>query len=136
MVSTGSLSRMKDWHMARRPPKKTSRVELRKAAEAAEQMEAMESQGDSAKKAAAKKTVKKKKAVRRKSSKKAELQRMRMVWGVFDNSNQQVATFPYPEREAAEKKATDLNDKGRGPFFVQPVKEPMPEEPPASGEET
>lgn len=139
-----------------RKGKTTSRLELRKAAEAAERLseeeeaeDDVESDDDSAElggdadvdvgiaelsedeeEKPVVKTVKKKpakKAVRRKSSKKkVDAQRLRLVWGVFDNSNQQIATFPYPDRAAAEQKATEMREKGRGPYFVQPVKEPMP----------
>lgn len=134
-----------------RKGKTTSRLELRKAAEAAERQsegEEEEADDDSSDVVAdvdvadiadlaeeveekpVAKTVKKKaakKAVRRKTSKKkVDAQRLRLVWGVFDNSNQQIATFPYPDRASAEQKAVEMREKGRGPYFVQPVKEPMP----------
>ncbi|MGL4461995.1 MAG: hypothetical protein ACRDD1_10040 [Planctomycetia bacterium] len=72
-----------------------------------------------------KKAVKKvrKKAVK----KKVESQRMRMTWGVFDNGNNQVGSFPYPDKEVAEKRAADLTAKGKF-HFVQPVREPIPED--------
>ncbi|MFO0947903.1 MAG: hypothetical protein U1D30_18605 [Planctomycetota bacterium] len=71
-----------------------------------------------------------KKTVRRKSTKKkVDPHRLRLVWGVFDNSNQQVATFHYSDRAGADKKAEEMTEKGRGPYFVQPVKEPLPLEP-------
>lgn len=66
------------------------------------------------------------KRAKRASKKKVDTSRLRLVWGVFDNSNQQIATFPYPDRRAAEEKVAQMGDKGRGPYFVQPVKEPMP----------
>lgn len=93
---------------------------MRRAAEAAERMGEL---GSTKKKAA-----KKKAAPRRKTKKKAVGERMKMVWGVFDNSNQQVASFPYSDREAAEEKAKELNAKGRGIYFIQAVKEPYEEE--------
>jgi hypothetical protein len=51
-----------------------------------------------------------------------------MVWGVFDNSNQQIAAFPYAQRAEAEKKVQDMAGKGKGPYFIQPVKEAILEE--------
>ncbi|QDU60626.1 hypothetical protein Pan216_14730 [Planctomycetes bacterium Pan216] len=111
--------------MVRRSSKSPSRVELRKQAEAAEKLEAS---GDAPVKKV--KAKAKKKATRRtsKSKAKAAAERMRMVWGIFDGHNQQVATFPYPERSAADAKCEELTQgKGRGPYFVQPVREPYPE---------
>lgn len=120
--------------MARRTTKSPSRLELRKAAEAAEKM-----QGEGKSKATGEeglvKKVKKKTVRRKSTKKKVDPQRLRLVWGVFDNSNQQVATFPYPERESADKKAAEMTEKGRGPYFVQPVKEPMPIEEEVPAEE-
>lgn len=105
--------------MARRTTKAPSRLELRKAAEAAEGAEGT--------------TVAKKKAAsdkpkRKSTKKKAAVPRYRLVWGVFDNSNQQIATFAYNERAGADRKASDMTEKGRGKYFVQPVKEVMPPE--------
>jgi hypothetical protein len=49
--------------------------------------------------------------------------RMRVVWKVFNNSNQAVATYDYPKKQEAEDHAAKLKaDKGQT-FFVQPVKE-------------
>jgi hypothetical protein len=120
--------------MARRTSKPPSRLELRKAAEAAESLEAAGGADDGeaapkVKKKAAKKTVR-----RKSTKKKVDPTRLRMVWGVFDNSNQQVAVFPYTDRAAADKKAVEMTEKGRGPYFVQPVKEPLPLEPESAGE--
>lgn len=118
--------------MARRTGKSPSRLELRRANDAAEERlkeGGAEPAGDEAK--PAKKAAAKKPAVKRKSTKKkSDPTRMRMVWGVFDNSNQQIASFPYNDRASADKRVVDLSEKGRGPYFVQPVKEPMPIESP------
>jgi hypothetical protein len=113
-----------------------SRLELRREAEVAEKLENAEGADGAAakpaKKAAAKKTAAKKPAASRsKKAKKVDPTRLRLVWGVFDNSNQQIATFPYSDRAAADAKVVEMMDKGRGPYFVQPVKEPMPLAPPA-----
>ena len=55
--------------------------------------------------------------------------RMRARWGVFDASMKQVAIFDYKDRAAADAKVLDLlATKKTGTFFLQMVKEPMPEE--------
>ncbi|MBY0588116.1 hypothetical protein K2X85_13120 [bacterium] len=114
--------------MARRTGKSPGRIELRKAAEAAEKKEKVTKTAKSTTKSPKKTT--KKTTKKSKSSKTPE--RLRMVWGVFDNSNQQVAAFPYAERAEAEKKLQDMAGKGKGPYFIQPVKEPIIEEEPAA----
>ncbi|MCS6849682.1 MAG: hypothetical protein NZ700_00765 [Gemmataceae bacterium] len=53
--------------------------------------------------------------------------RMRVVWGVFNNSNQRVATFDYPKRREADELAAKLTAEKKNTHFVQPVKEPMEE---------
>ena len=53
--------------------------------------------------------------------------RMKMMWGVFNNSNQRVAVFDYPKRKEAEDKATQLTTDKKQTHFVQPVKEPIEE---------
>jgi hypothetical protein len=56
--------------------------------------------------------------------------RMRVVWGVFNNSHQMVQEFEYPNKAGAEEHAAKLTaDKKSGhPFFLQPVKKPMEKE--------
>jgi hypothetical protein len=54
--------------------------------------------------------------------------RLRVVWGVFNNSNQCVQTFEYPKRKQAEDHAAKLTAEKKSTHFVQPVKEPMPQE--------
>jgi len=56
--------------------------------------------------------------------------RMRVVWGVFNNSHQMVQEFEYPQKTAAEELAAKLTtDKKSGhPFFLQPVKKPLDKE--------
>ena len=58
--------------------------------------------------------------------------RMRARWGVFDAAMKQVAIFDYNQRAAADEKAAELAAKKNGTFFLQMVKEPMPE--PAPGD--
>lgn len=64
-----------------------------------------------------------------KRSRAAKQVRMKVVWGVFNNSNQCVARFDYPKRKEADEHAAKLAAAKTPPqpFFVQPVKEPMDE---------
>lgn len=57
----------------------------------------------------------------------AKVVRMRVVWGVFNNSHQMVASYPYPKRHDADEHAKKLTQDKRSTHFVQPVKEPMEE---------
>ena len=57
--------------------------------------------------------------------------RMRARWGVFDPGMKQVAIFDYNQRAAADEKIADLLAKKKGPYFLQIVKEPMPDPVPA-----
>jgi hypothetical protein len=55
--------------------------------------------------------------------------RMRARWGVFDASLKQVAVFDYKDRAAADAKVTELlATRKTGTFFVQLIKEPMPQD--------
>jgi hypothetical protein len=78
-----------------------------------------------AKKAKAPKVVKPKAKPR---SRAAKVTRMRVVWGVFNNSHQMVASYEYPKKQDAEAHAAKLMADKRSTHFVQPVKEPMAEE--------
>lgn len=80
---------------------------------------------------------KKKKAVKAKAKAKpkakrtrtAKVVRRRVVWGVFSNSHQCVATYPFPKKDEAVAHAERLTAaKANNNHFVQPVKEPMPVE--------
>lgn len=53
--------------------------------------------------------------------------RMKVVWGVFSNSNQRVATFDYPKRKDADDLAAKLTNDKKSTHFVQPIKEPIEE---------
>jgi hypothetical protein len=57
----------------------------------------------------------------------AKVIRMRVVWGVFNNSHQCVATYEYPKRAEADQHAARLTTDKRSTHFVQPVKEPIEE---------
>ena len=60
-------------------------------------------------------------------SRASKVTRMKVVWGVFNNSNQRVATFDYPKRKEADEKAAQLTADKKSTHFVQPVKEPIEE---------
>jgi hypothetical protein len=57
----------------------------------------------------------------------AKVVRMKVVWGVFNNSNQRVAVYDYPKRKEAEDHAAKLMADKKSTHFVQPVKEPIEE---------
>ena len=68
------------------------------------------------------------KAVRKPRKPKAA-HRLRARWGVFDSSMKQVAVFDYKDRAAADAKVSELlASRKTGTFFLQLVKEPMPED--------
>jgi hypothetical protein len=60
-------------------------------------------------------------------SRAAKVTRMKIVWGVFNNSNARVATFDYPKRKDADDLAAKLTTDKKQTHFVQPVKEPFEE---------
>jgi len=119
--------------MAKRSGKAPSRLDKRKEHEAAEKRDAAEGVVKKVRKKAAavgedgEKKVKKA-AKPKKKVKKVTNVRQRRVWGIFDNSNQQVATFPYAQRQAADTKLAELQEKGKSThYFLQPVNEPIAE---------
>ena len=96
--------------------KVVNRKELRAEAEAAE----------AAGKAAPKKKKAKKKAKRKRKA--AAEVRMKLFWGVFNQSLKRVALYEYSQKKQAEKKAEDLSKSGKSPHFIQKVKEEVVEE--------
>lgn len=105
-----------------------NRMEQRRIAEAAERMEK-----DAPK--TKKKTAKKRKTTKRKTTtrrtKATTLERKRMIWCVFNGSMKEEARFPYDEREAAEEKMEALRAKAtKKLYFLQPIKEAIPDAPP------
>jgi hypothetical protein len=60
-------------------------------------------------------------------SRASKITRLKVVWGVFNNSNQRVATYEYPRRKEAEEHAAKLTADKKSTHFVQPVKEPFEE---------
>jgi hypothetical protein len=77
-----------------------------------------------------KKVVAKPKAARPSRTRTPKVVRMRIVWGVFNNSHQMVQEFDYSNKAAAEEVVVKLTtDKKSGhPFFLQPVKKPIEKE--------
>jgi cobalamin biosynthesis protein CobT len=95
--------------------------------------EEAEAEGEEDEEAAAAAATKKKKAPPKPKPKAkprtrtAKVTRMRVVWGVFNNSNQQVTTYEYPKKDEALAHAAKLTADKKSTHFVQPVKEPMEE---------
>jgi hypothetical protein len=100
--------------------------------DAAADGEAGDAEGDGEDEEAPKKKKKKKepkpKVVKAKAKSRArtpKIVRMKVVWGVFNNSNQRVATYDYPQKKQADEHAAKLIADKRSTHFVQPVKEPF-----------
>jgi chromodomain-helicase-DNA-binding protein 1 len=74
-----------------------------------------------------KKKVKAKAKPKPKRTRVAKVTRMRVVWGVFNNSNQKVASYDYPQKGDAEAHAQRLTEDKKSTHFVQPMKEPIEE---------
>jgi hypothetical protein len=79
------------------------------------------------KKAAPKAKTAKPKAKAKPRTRAVKITRMKVVWGVFNNSNQCVASYAYPQKAEAEAHAVKLTADKRNTHFVQQVKEPMEE---------
>lgn len=62
--------------------------------------------------------------------------RMRAMWCVYDGGMKEVALFEYNQKAAAEAKLTAMLDRQKGTYFLQIVKQPMPEVEPASASAT
>jgi hypothetical protein len=67
-------------------------------------------------------------ATKRKSRKEPAEVRMKLFWGVYNQSLKRVALYEYSQKKQAEQKAADLSANGKAPHFVQKVKEPVVEE--------
>jgi hypothetical protein len=111
-----------------------NRHELRKQADAAEQLEPVASDAAVTTAAHGSKAKKKDPAtpkVRKARAKKLP-PRMCARWGVFDATMKQVAVFDYNQKVAADEKLALLVAAKKGAHFLQIVKEPMVEPPPAA----
>lgn len=108
--------------------KVVNRKELRAEAEAAEaQAKAAGAEaGEEGKKGKAAKE-KKPPAKRKSRSKTPEVIRMKLFWGVFNQSLKRVALFDFTQEKAAKAKAAELSASGKSPHFVQKVKEAIAE---------
>jgi|SRR6516164_8997563 hypothetical protein len=106
-----------------------NRRELRKQADQAKQPEpAVDSEGASVAPGAKKRKAKSSAPAKaRKPRPKKAPARMQARWGIFDAGMKQVAIFDYNQRAAADEKLADLREKKKSLFFMQIVKEPMPE---------
>jgi hypothetical protein len=49
--------------------------------------------------------------------------RMKLYWGVFNQSLKRIAIYEFDQKEEADKKAEELSKSGKSPHFVQKVKE-------------
>ena len=105
-----------------------NRKELRAENDAAEaQAKAAEAEvGPDGKKVKAAKE-KKPPAKRKSRSKTPEVIRMKLFWGVFNQSLKRVALFDFTQEKAAKAKAAELSANGKSPHFVQKVKEAIAE---------
>lgn len=121
--------------MARGKKKTPSRREKRKEAEAADAIAKAESDGKASragktKKKAAKTKKKKKRSTKSRRTKTKPAQRKRLIWAIFSGGMKEEARFPYAERKEAEKKLEQLRSKTtKKQYFIQPIKEPIPEAP-------
>jgi hypothetical protein len=133
------LPLLKDARMAGKP---RNRLELRRQYDAAEPPDPMEDESDAViedgdddedgeRKPKKKPKAAKPKAKTTKAAKPAV--RMRIVWTVVNDAFKPVATFDYNQKDAAETKAAELTAKGKGTYFIQKVKEPMPDNAPGLG---
>jgi hypothetical protein len=88
-----------------------------------EENEAAEKAGGAKKK----KATKRKTTTRRSRKKEAKETRIKLFWGVFNQSLKRVALFEFNQQKQAEKKAAELSQGGKTPHFVQKVKEAIEE---------
>jgi hypothetical protein len=114
-----------------------NRRELRDQADQAQRQQAEDVSADDGA-AAPKSAAKAKRAAASKARKPSKPRakkappRMCARWGVYDGGMRQVAVFDYNQRAAADAKLAELLGRQKGIYFMQIVKEPMPE--PASAE--
>jgi hypothetical protein len=123
--------------------KPRDRRELRRQYDAAEPLDPMEDEAEDAVEeaddddSADKKPKKKPKAPAKakvKTPKAAKpAARMRIVWVVMNDAFKPIATFEYAQREAAEAKAKEMTERGKGTHFVHKIKEAMPDDAPGLG---
>ena len=105
--------------------KVVNRKELRAEAEAAEKAAPAAAEAEGKKKKAP--GEKKAPAKRKSRAKSSEPARMKLFWGVFNQSLKRVALYDFTQRRQAEAKALELSSSGKSPHFVQKVKEAIEE---------
>lgn len=98
------------------PRKKTEADEAKAAAKKA-------AKADKAAKAEKAPKADKKKPVKRSRKKEATIDRFRIYWGVFNHTLKRVALYEFNQKKAADKRASELNEAGKPPHFVQKIKE-------------
>jgi len=130
--------------MARRP---LNRLEKRREYEAAEALDPVEAEvGDltldelddetpRTKRKASKAAKPRAKAVAKARPAKAAkpAARLQVVWNVVNDAFKVVETFAYPKKEEAEARVKELNEKGKGIYFLQRAKVEMPDDAPGLG---
>ena len=95
-----------------------------------EEPEAAEDGGGEGDEEAATAVKKKKKTTTKESKprkKAVKAVRRRVVWVVFDNSNKKIAQYDYTRKVEADEHAARLQTEKKQTYFVQPVKEEIPE---------
>jgi hypothetical protein len=95
--------------------KTSSRMELRR------QAEAVEARGETP--AAAPAKAKKAAAPKAKRTKEKAVARKRLIWVVYNGSMKEEGRFAYDQKDAAEEKIEQLRQKSKKLYFIQPVKE-------------
>lgn len=65
-------------------------------------------------------------AKRRSKSKDPDDERLRIFWGVYNQTMKRIAKYDFHQKKAAQKRAEELTAEGK-PHFVQKDKEPIEE---------
>ena len=100
--------------------KTLNRKELRAQVEAAERAGEKPESASSTKKSAS--------GTKRKSRAKEPVDvRVKLYWGVFNQSLKRVALYEFNQKKQAEQKADALSAQGKSPHFVKKVKEAVEE---------
>lgn len=107
-----------------------SRLDKRREVEAAE---ALEGDGKTEKDGKHKRVVAgaKKKPVKKKSRSKP-VERRRLVWVIFNNTQKEEDRFPYDQKKAAEERIEVLRSKSKRLYWLQAVKEVIGAAPPGT----
>lgn len=105
-----------------------NRKALREEADAAEALEREEGGHEEGEREGKTKASTKKAAPKKARKKKEPAQaRVKLFYGVFNQSLKRVALYEFDQKEQAEKKAVELSKDGKSPHFVQKVKEVIEE---------